>query len=217
MILVSIPLKKEKKILLDRLRRLGLEFEVCRRDGQECAVDMGHRVAVATGGLGMVAFQTGSSFWLSQWPECELLVCAGTAGAITTDLELGDVVLGVESGFWDGSLESFAGDMRARRRIAAETYGFRVLEGLILSTDKDVLDGIQARELHSRTEAIAVAWEGIGGARAAQLRQCPFLEIRGITDFANDQALGDFGETMELAMTNVAESLYTLLDTPNMP
>lgn len=217
MVLVSVPLKKEKKILLDRLQRLGLGFEIFRRDGQECAVDTNHGVAVATGGLGMAEFQTGSSFWLSQWPDCELLVCAGTAGALMTDLELGTVVLGVESGVWNGDLESFVGDMRARRRIAAETYDFRVLEGLILSTDKDILDGTQARVLRSRTEAIAVAREGIGGARAAQIRQCPFLEIRGVTDFADERALDDFGKTMALAITNVAEALYTLFDTPSMP
>ena len=49
------------------------------------------------------------------------------------------------------------------------------------------------------------AWEGAGGARACAFFQTPFLEIRGNTDAANNNAAIDFEANLEKALDNVAE------------
>jgi len=62
-----------------------------------------------------------------------------------------------------------------------------------------------------RTGALAVAWEGAGGARACHFSGIPFLEIRGITDSADSDAASDFGANLEGAMRNVAALFETEL------
>jgi nucleoside phosphorylase len=50
-----------------------------------------------------------------------------------------------------------------------------------------------------------VAWEGAGGARAAKFSNLPFVELRGISDMA-DQSLGsDFFANIPITMQNIAE------------
>ena len=57
-------------------------------------------------------------------------------------------------------------------------------------------DGVGAIKI-LRTGALAVAWEGAGGARACHFSGIPFLEIRGITDSADSDAASDFRATLE--------------------
>ena len=60
------------------------------------------------------------------------------------------------------------------------------------------------RELIDSTGALVVAWEGAGGARAAQLSDIPFLEIRGISDGAGENAFEEFWANIPIAVGNVA-------------
>ena len=60
------------------------------------------------------------------------------------------------------------------------------------------------RALHESTGALAVAWEGAGGARACAFNRIPFIEIRGVTDTADHNAASDFEENLEVAMCNLA-------------
>jgi len=62
----------------------------------------------------------------------------------------------------------------------------------------------RSHAIQQRTGAFAVAWEGAGGARACQFSQVPFVEIRGITDNANQRAAADFTKNLEAAQQNVA-------------
>ena len=48
----------------------------------------------------------------------------------------------------------------------------------------------RARQLHASTDALAVAWEGAGGARAAAFSQVPYVEVRGISDMADHDTVG---------------------------
>ncbi|MCB0126353.1 MAG: hypothetical protein KDE58_29045 [Caldilineaceae bacterium] len=54
---------------------------------------------------------------------------------------------------------------------------------------------------------MAVAWEGAGGARACQFSDVPFVEIRGITDNANQTAAADFERNLQASLHNVATTI----------
>ena len=56
-------------------------------------------------------------------------------------------------------------------------------------------------------QAVAVAWEGAGGARACAFSDVPFVEIRGITARADDRAPADFRANLNIAMANLAALL----------
>ena len=74
----------------------------------------------------------------------------------------------------------------ARCRAAVENLtNARVHFAAIASGDEDIVGETRRAELRASTGAVAVAWEGAGGARACQFSGVAFLEVRGITDIAN--------------------------------
>ena len=63
--------------------------------------------------------------------------------------------------------------------------------------------------MRAATEAFAVAWEGAGAARACKFSGVPFLEVRGMTDSAN-QLPEDFFANTRAAMRSVGHILEQL-------
>lgn len=93
----------------------------------------------------------------------------------------------------------------ARCRAAVqELDDVRVHFGAIASGDEDIVGEARRTELRASTGAIAVAWEGAGGARACQFSGVAFLEVRGITDFADVNGPRDFARHLAVTMQNVA-------------
>ena len=90
------------------------------------------------------------------------------------------------------------------RSVSRSTKAFSVHFGPIASGDEDVVETERKRALHESTGALAVAWEGAGGARACAFNRIPFIEIRGVTDTADHNAASDFEENLEVAMCNLA-------------
>jgi len=88
---------------------------------------------------------------------------------------------------------------------------FMVHFGNIASGDEDVLSIESKRRVIKRTEALAVAWEGVGGARASKFNDLPFVEIRGISDNANSETIQDFHEHIEELMKKLADYIYVVL------
>jgi nucleoside phosphorylase len=76
--------------------------------------------------------------------------------------------------------------------------------GKIASGDEDIFERSGAEELHNHTNALAVAWEGAGGARATRFMGIPYLEIRGLTDVADNEAPVIFDENLKVIMPRIA-------------
>ena len=74
------------------------------------------------------------------------------------------------------------------------------------------MDPMRASELHSRSGALAVAWEGTGGARAAAFSRVPYLEIRGISDMADHEFSNTWMDTLPGAIRNVAVAIAALAE-----
>ncbi len=79
--------------------------------------------------------------------------------------------------------------------------------GIIASGDEDIVDSERGQALHLQTGAIAVAWEGVGVARACRFSGIPFLEIRAITDTADHDAPASFETNLRYAMENLGKFL----------
>jgi adenosylhomocysteine nucleosidase len=79
--------------------------------------------------------------------------------------------------------------------------------GQVASGDEDIVSLDRAQALRLATEALAVAWEGAGGARACAFSHTPYLEIRGVTDQATVDAPAHFEQNLALAMRNIATLL----------
>jgi nucleoside phosphorylase len=79
--------------------------------------------------------------------------------------------------------------------------------GGIASGDEDVVGARRAAQIRAATNAVCVAWEGSGGARAARFNGISFLEIRAITDGADEQAARSYHDNIGLVMPHVAQLL----------
>lgn len=175
--------------------------------------DLGWKFSLA--GHGKTQFGIQTQFLISQIPELDAVVCAGCAGGLVSHIAIFDVVVAEKTIEHDYRLRfinrpepEFPGDYRLIERIGKnEREEFRVHFGAVASGDEDIVEPSRASELQLQTGAIAVAWEGAGGARACKFNQIPFLEIRGVTDTANNTAPVDFAANLQISMRNVCEVL----------
>lgn len=176
-------------------------------------------IATALGGLGKAQFAAHTQHLIANG-EWDLVVCAGAAGALTDDLAVGDVVFATETIEHDirnrfgppqmPRFETTPSVLDRCREVMQPNRDFVVHYAAIASGDEDVVDEDRRTEVRSRTDAIAVAWEGAGGARACRLSNMPFVEIRGISDGADSTAAGDFVANLPLVMRNVASVVVSL-------
>ena len=136
---------------------------------------------------------------------------------------MGDVVIGtttVEHDFNskqpDARLPRFDGSARhlaaLRKAFTTGQPAFRVHFGPIASGDEGIVDASRASELRALTGALAVAWEGAGGARAAAFSGVPYVEVRGISDTADHDALSTWKANVPDAMRNVAVVVAGLVE-----
>jgi adenosylhomocysteine nucleosidase len=186
-ILVICPLKKELQALVGALVAEGLAVHSTRiKDRPVHEFKIGSCVVRAVaGGMGSLEYERQARYWLAQLDQVSRVICAGSAGALSPRVRVGDVVIGA----------------------AAILWGDGVHEGLIASVDEIVSSSRRALELFNQTGAIAVACEGRGGRDACAAHGIPFIEIRAITDRAEGAVAEIFLQNLEPAMKNLAKYL----------
>ena len=214
--LVVCPMRREMDALVQSWVALGYQSEPIQL-GQLPAKrlpDLG--IAVAVGGMGKVQFavQTAHLLKASGW---NLVICAGAAGALAQELAVGDIAIATAtvehdygSKFNHRPLPRFDSDVdvvESFRSLRFEDRSFQVHFGVVASGDEDIVDEDRREELRCQLQAVAIAWEGAGGARACAFSDVPFVEIRGITDRADDHAPADFRANLNIAMANLAALL----------
>lgn len=217
--LILNPLPIENEAFLVRLRELGHELKTSQI-GSIRVVEvekLGWKVAV--GGHGKTQFAIQTQYLLDRCRGVSDVICAGAAGGISPDVSTFDVVVGEKTIEHDYRLRFvrkpdpiFLGDDKIIAKIKNfQPANFKIYFGAIASGDEDIVDASRASELQKQTGALAVAWEGAGGARACKFNQIPFLELRGITDDADGAVASDFAVNVELAMKNVCDVLLNVV------
>ncbi len=172
------------------------------------------------GGHGKVQFGVQTRHLLDNGSKPDLVICMGSSGALHPDVSPGDLVVGTETiehdyreRFHDSPPPRFLGCERTLgtlRRITRDFPG-TVHFGPIASGDEDIVDRGRAEELRSETGALAVAWEGAGGARACAFSRIPFLEIRGISDSANASTPQDYKRNLASCMETAGKLVHLML------
>ena len=220
-ILALTPIEDEFDSLTGTLDKLGfVRYE--RSTGRLPFINyLGGDLVVAPGGLGKAQFGIQTQHAIDLLRDREMVICAGSAGGLCSDLQIGDVVVATETvehdfkwGMKTKPLPRFAGSQEAIESIKTNLQTmetpFDVHFGIVASGDEGIADPRRASELHRDTGAIAVAWEGAGGARAAAFSGLPFLELRGISDGAGNDAPSEFETNLPNAVHNVAVIILSL-------
>ena len=212
--LIITPMKEELDFLLQSCTKRGFHAEsaMIGRLPVVRLPDLG--VTLARGGLGKVQFAVQTQHLLDTCSNWDLIVCAGASGALGDKVSVGDVVVATttvehdyNNKFNKRTLPKFDGARAAisdLKSVSQSVNAFNVHFGPIASGDEDVVETERKRALHESTGALAVAWEGVGGAKACAFSDLPFVEIRGVTDTADHNAASDFEQNLEIAMSNLA-------------
>src|SRR6516164_10616006 len=170
----------EASVLVERLHDLKIE----------AAYIPDWRALVAPGGHGKTQFAVQAQYLIGPFPSTALVICAGAAGSLASQLSVGDVVVGTATVEHDYRLlfasrppPRFPGhgpSIDALRGLAHGISGFQVAFDVIASGDEDVVTSERAQAIRGQTGAACVAWEGTGAARAALFNGIGSLEIRAI-------------------------------------
>jgi adenosylhomocysteine nucleosidase len=219
-VLVVTPLQEEYSDLYYSLSALDLKSHPERIGKLDVHCFPELNLTLARGGHGKTQFGIQTQHLLDH-AKFDLVICAGAAGALAPEVRVGDLIIATSTlehdynnKFSERPKPRFAGDAKSMKQLKGidlAEANFKVHFGIIAGGDEDVIEitrGAELRELHN---ALAVAWEGVGGARASAFSEMPYLEIRGATDTANHEAPVVFYINLKIVMKNIAFLLYRWL------
>jgi len=219
-ILIITPLKEEYKDLYDSLSALGLDSQEVNIGKLKVHCFTSLSVTIARGGHGKTQFGIQTQYLLDH-AQFDLVICAGAAGALDPRVRVGDLIVATSTVEHDYNNKfvprpkpRFTGDTESIKQLKAlkMTHAdFKVHFGVMAGGDEDIIDVKRGKELHNKHKALAVAWEGVGGARACVFSEVPYLELRGATDTANHEAPVVFYVNLKIVMRNIAFLLYRWL------
>lgn len=222
-ILIVTPLQEEYDDLDHSLSTFDLKSHRERIGKLDVHCFPGINVTLARGGHGKSQFGIQTQHLLDH-ANFDLVICAGAAGALAPEVKVGDVIVATDTLEHDYNLKfairpkpSFPGDRQSIEQIKAldlSDADFNVHFGIMAGGDEDVIEVARGAELYQAHNALAVAWEGVGGARASAFSEVPYLEIRGATDTANHEAPVVFDVNLKIVMKNIAFLLYQWLGKP---
>lgn len=218
--LLLTPLKVERKAFVESLEAHGLTFTMGQVGSLPIYRNEQYGLIVAQGGHGKVQFGIQTQFLLGSISGIKRIFCVGAAGGLGKELKIGDVVIAdqvVEHDyrvrFFKQELPRHFCDKEVASRLIKSGVGkeFAVYQGLIASGDEDVIDPHRAEEIYQQTGAMAVAWEGAGGARVGAFNKISYCELRGITDLPLEEKQIDFNIQVEVIMKNISSLFVSVL------
>jgi adenosylhomocysteine nucleosidase len=219
-IIIVTPLQEEYNNLHASLSALALKSYSAQIGKLDVHCFPEIDVTLARGGHGKTQFGIQTQHLLDH-AKFDLVICAGAAGALAPEVRVGDVIIATSTLEHDYNLKfsvrpkpSFAGDTKSIeqiRELDLSDVDFNIHFGIMAGGDEDVIESTRGAELYKEHNALAVAWEGVGGARASAFSEVPYLEIRGATDTANHEAPVVFDINLKIVMKNIVFLLHKWL------
>ncbi len=188
----------------------------------------GQEVVVAYSKIGKV-FATLTATILIEKFACEKLLFSGVAGAISDDLQIGDLI--IASGLCQHDLDITAfshpfgyvpeGEVciatdESLREIAkkvAEEKGLTLKEGIIATGDQFVANPERKEWIGTTFNADALEMEGASVAVVCTALNVPFFILRAISDSADMDAGFDFDAFLESSAKISADFILSMVDT----
>jgi len=219
--LIICPLKKELTYLMEGFSKSNWKFKAQSTNRLSLFQNQSPMITLAIGGHGKVQFGIQTQHLLSHFTDVTNVFCIGAGGGLTENIKIGDIVVSekiIEHDYkqkYNRTIKfpEFAGnpEFLLKAKNVSLNKNYDVHFGAIASGDEDIVDAERARELFTTTQALAVAWEGSGGARACAFNKIPYLELRTITDNSRDGVSESFAMNLQICMHNVANYIHELL------
>ena len=179
-------------------------------------------------GMGKVSAALGAQAMITHY-EPDYIINTGCAGALSSDLDVGDIVVATKTVEWDldtidignprgyvtalDQIEMDADKVLSDRIVNAIDEGVNIKTGLVVSGDQFV-DKPEQRELilTSFPEALCAEMEGAAIGHVCCQNKVPFCIIRCISDNANGDSGVNFAEFSESAGEKSAGYLLNMFD-----
>ncbi|MCR8969146.1 5'-methylthioadenosine/adenosylhomocysteine nucleosidase [Facklamia sp. 7083-14-GEN3] len=218
-------MEEEIRLLKDEISNIkihnyyGFEFYHGSLSGKE--------VVLVQSGIGKVNASLSTVLMVDHF-AVDLIINTGSAGGLSPDLAVGDLVIadglihhdvnllafGYDQGQMAGMPTIYQPDEKTSQlayRLANEN-GQMAIRGLIASGDQFISDSQQVKTiLQAFPNVKAVEMESAAIAQAAYVLKTPFIIIRSISDKADEEAGMSFDEFILLAGRKSAEMVMNLL------
>ena len=190
----------------------------------------GKELVVAYSKIGKV-FATLTATSLIEKFDCDTLLFSGVAGAISPNLNIGDLIIADGLVQHDLDITAFGhpygyvpeGEVciltdLALRNIAkevAKAKGLKLVEGIIATGDQFVADPERKEWISKTFKADALEMEGAAVAVVCDSLEVPFFILRAISDSADMDASFNFDEFLESSAKTSADFILSMVDKIN--
>lgn len=161
----------------------------------------------------------------------DAIINTGVAGALSSELEIGDIVISSDAVQHDVDATSFGYALGEVPRIGvtvfkADEYLINIAEKAtdvlsskinvftkrIASGDQFIANHEKKEWIRDKFEAFCTEMEGAAIAQAAYINKIPFIIIRSISDKSDDSAETNFSEFTQLAASNSCKMIDKMLE-----
>ncbi|MGP1579797.1 MAG: 5'-methylthioadenosine/adenosylhomocysteine nucleosidase [Wolinella sp.] len=159
---------------------------------------------------------------------CKKLIFSGVAGAVSSGLHIGDLVIASELCQHDVDISAFGHpfgfipeskhfitsdpSLNAIARKVAQIKGIELKEGIIATGDQFIADPKRKEWIKNTFNAMALEMEGASVASVCDLLKVPFCVLRAISDAADMDAGFNFDEFLVSSAKTSAEFVCLMLD-----
>ena len=187
----------------------------------------GQEVVVAYSKIGKV-FATLTATILIEKFECNILLFSGVAGAISSELKVGDLIIAEGLCQHDLDITAFghpygyvpegevcvATDEKLREiaKQVASNKGLVLKEGIIATGDQFVANEERKNWIGETFKADALEMEGAAVAVVCSALNVPFFVLRAISDAADMDASFSFDEFLESSAKISADFILSMVD-----
>lgn len=216
---------QEVEILRDKMT------ELTSREIAGCTLYQGYlnelEVALIQSGIGKTAAAMATTILIARAkPDC--VINTGSAGGITPDLNIGDVIISNETAYHDADVTAFGyakgqlpgcpATFASNQALielaekAIQAQGKSAVKGLVCSGDM-FCNGEQqiARIKTDFPQAIAVEMEAAAIAQVCHAFDLPFVVVRAVSDVADKESHLSFEEFLPLAAQQSSEMVLAML------
>ncbi|MFB6279057.1 MAG: 5'-methylthioadenosine/adenosylhomocysteine nucleosidase, partial [Salinibacter sp.] len=187
----------------------------------------GHDLVLVKAGVGKVNAALCTQILVDAF-GADAVICTGSAGALTTSLDIGDIVVAEDCVQHDMLVEFmglsrgeipfadhrfFETDPALRRRALEVSLADHTLtEGRVLTGDTFVEDEAHRRQIREDLDGDCVEMEGAAVGQVCTMNDVPYLVVRAISDRADGTSDIDFGAFLREAAYSSSQIVLHLLE-----
>ena len=187
----------------------------------------GHDIIIAYSKIGKVFAALTATTMIEKF-GIEKLLFSGVAGAIDSDLHIGDLIIATKLCQHDLDITAFGhpfgyvpegsvyvksdSSLNNIAKEVAKDKGIRLKEGIIATGDQFIADSKRKEWIRKTFNANALEMEGASVAVVADALDIPFMVLRSISDAADMDAGFDFDEFLKSSAEESAQFIISVLD-----